>query len=280
MSYDISWCPVCDSGSLEDDPHMTACEECNLVFHLHCAINSDDCQENESGEVGGSHCPSCTGNWINPKYHHIFNGYCAALKNTRIDVLKDYLIAPLVSMKTKGVQLDLSSFKEIDLSAAKCLSNYRGPVYLDGLTSVPLEQLKLLGLIQDDLSLGSLKNISVEEAEVLCNHPGECFIMLGGLKELSPEVAKVFATHSKSVCLDGLEKYGEELANIFSYSNGTIQLEGVKTISVDVAEIISNSAGTFYFQSLDEISANSAKLLLKKGDYVITNLDLEKIANT
>ena len=72
---------------------------------MHCAINEDSAEENESGEVNSGHCPRCNGDYIKPEDKGRYEGIVAALS---------------------GGELELDFLKELSDEIAETLSKQQG----------------------------------------------------------------------------------------------------------------------------------------------------------
>ncbi len=118
MSITISWCEVCDDGSLEGDPPFSYCRECGFSFHAHCAVDcdeGDDEDESEDEEVSSERCPKCQGQYLDPHSKGFAEGYCQALTASNVRALTLELAIPLLNLEEHaGVVLDLPTICEFE----------------------------------------------------------------------------------------------------------------------------------------------------------------------
>ncbi|MDA7658341.1 PDZ domain-containing protein [Akkermansiaceae bacterium] len=115
MSITISWCEVCDDGSLEGDPPFSYCRECGFGFHAHCAVECDEDDEDDDGEVSSERCPKCQGKHIDPHSKGFAEGYCQALTASNVRVLTVELAIPLLNLEEHtGIVLDLPTICEFE----------------------------------------------------------------------------------------------------------------------------------------------------------------------
>ncbi|MCE2728027.1 MAG: hypothetical protein LW698_14825 [Planctomycetaceae bacterium] len=146
--------------------------------------------------------------------------------------------------------LPLNGLKSIDAELAKALAGYaRGPLLLNGLTTLSGDAAKALAQREGELSLNGLTTLSDEAAKALAQHKGTLY--LNGLTTLSPQAARA---------LSAGEKWNGQLPSLTAF---------VSPDSVAVAEALATTKGPLKLPSLKKISPKTLTALIKKKDVEI-----------
>jgi hypothetical protein len=109
------------------------------------------------------------------------------------------------------------------------------------------------------LSLGGLKQITPEVAAILARRGGS--LDLHGLSELPPEVASALAHHSGWLALDGLQELSAEAAAAIVTHEHSLSLCGLRAISDDVAERLASYRGILTLNQNIDVSTAARQML-------------------
>jgi hypothetical protein len=109
------------------------------------------------------------------------------------------------------------------------------------------------------LSLGGLKQITPEVAAILARRGGS--LDLHGLTELTPNVASALAHHSGWLALDGLQGLSAEAASAIVKHEHSLSLRGLRAISDDVAKRLATYRGILTLRQNVTVSAAGRAML-------------------
>ncbi len=180
--------------------------------------------------------------------------------------------------------LDLSHLRSLSPVVAELLGSSGSPVVLNGLTSLSPESATLLsrpdallalnGLTElpwdtaralitpispRALSLGGLKGISDELAELMGQHVG--YLRLPGIETLTDRQAELLARHRGFLTLSGLEQLSPRAATALGQHFGMLVLNGVKSLTPETAAGLSPHTQFLRMDGLETISDEVAAVL-------------------
>ena len=206
--------------------------------------------------------------------------------------------------------LDLSHLRSLSPPVAELLGSSGSPVVLDGLTSLSPDSAALLsrpdavlalnGLTElpwdtaralitptspRGLSLGGLKGISDELAELMGQHIGYLrlpgvetltdrqiellsrhrgFLTLSGLEPLSPRAARALGQHVGMLVLNGVKSLTPETAAGLSSHTQFLRMDGLETISDEVAAVLGRHKGPLGLHGISSLSDAAAESLAQR----------------
>jgi hypothetical protein len=170
--------------------------------------------------------------------------------------------------------LPLNGLKKLTPDVAQALAGYsKGPLLLNGLTTLSAEAATALAQHEDSLSLNGLTTLSDEVATALAQHTGR--LSLNGLTTLSPEAIKALARHKGALEFDGLTTLSAEAVKALAQHKGTMSLSlaGLTTLSAEAVKALARYNGTLYLNGLTTLSAEAAKGLAQhKGALFLAGL--------
>lgn len=144
---------------------------------------------------------------------------------------------------------------ELKPEVAAVLSGFRGAIELPAINQLTPEVAK--ALVSKDLDISDSRYK---------------WLVLDGLKELSPEVARELVA-AKSCLKLGIEKVTPEVSEILSTHPGDLAL-GLTSISPEVAEKLAKRKGRLSLDWLQSLDAESAAQLVKyKGELTLLRLE-------
>jgi len=258
MSYDISWCPVCDDGSVENDPPFVGCEKCGLSFHQKCAIKawSINDEYDDLQNLSSSHCPACQGKYIAPEEkseREFLRGLVTAYNENRQDIELDnirtinQLEATILGAKSRS--LALNSLWDLSASVAEGISQCKGDLYLNGIKAVSDEVAMILASHKGNVHLEALKIASEAAWSILIESPK----------------LHVPSEHNQSSNFDDVFILPEFAAEILSKLDKTLCLGGLTDISDKALRLLVKHRGGLMLSGLNKISDVGAELLMVYG---------------
>jgi len=183
-------------------------------------------------------------------------------------------------------------FEILDDAAARALAEYRGDLYLNGLTQLSDAAVNALAAHGNYLSLNGLMRLSDEAANALAKHRGYS-LSLNGLMHLSDAAAKALANHLGysfsliEISCVALENRRRQFVSIVGFtsqlsdaavaaealaqSQGGISLNGLTQLSDAAAESLSKYDGALQLNGLTKISDLAAKALADHKNYLHLN---------
>ncbi len=192
----------------------------------------------------------------------------AILVTIVLPVLKKQGSTPAVTDKDSiVVSGDLEyGVPEITVELAERLTGKKEHVTFSKATSLEPEVAVILAKHPGNLSLPAVNQLTVEVAKALVNDSQSVWLVLDGLTEISPEVARELATAKCALRL-GADSLTPEVAGILATKQGTLAL-GLKSISSDVAKKLSMHDGWLSLEPLKAIDAGSAAELAKHNGWL------------
>lgn len=173
--------------------------------------------------------------------------------------------------------LALNTLIHLSDEAAKILSNFGGPLCLDGLTSLSDTAAESLGNHKGNtLSLRGVASLSDAAAASLSKHEGS--LILDGLTVLSDAAAASLSTHEGSLSLAGLTSLPDSpghvsLAERLCKTEGFLDLRGLTYLSDASAASLSKHKGLLTLDGLPTLSdAAAASLGKHKGSLRLNGL--------
>lgn len=175
--------------------------------------------------------------------------------------------------------LILDRVRELDDAAAEGLKHHFGSLDLNGLRSLSPAAARALAHgggtwpshmpMHISLRLNGLRSLSSEAAEELAGYRGN--LWLGGLRELTPDVAAALSRFDPLDRFDRLNLYGirrlsPEAARNLAPFGATLCLGSLTTVSVELAEALVEVKGRLYLPRLRSLSPEAAEILLSKLD--------------
>jgi serine/threonine protein kinase len=174
------------------------------------------------------------------------------------------LVDPTLNMKPMN---DIGfSVEELTIELAKRLTGTRESVTFSKVTVLEPEVAAFLSMHPGNLTLPAINKLTPEVAKSLVSESKNVWLVLDGLEELSPDVARELATAKCAMRL-GMDTVTPEVAEILATGTGSLAL-GLKSISPDVAEKLAMYKAWIQFTSLTTIDAESAAQLAKLKDWL------------
>jgi tartrate dehydratase beta subunit/fumarate hydratase class I family protein len=157
--------------------------------------------------------------------------------------------------------LPVNGLKKLTPDVAQALAGYsKGPLLLNGLTTLSAEAAKGLAQHKGALSLAGLTTLSDEVAAALAQHEGA--LLLTGLTTLSAEAATALAQHRGVwLSLHGLTTISDEVATALAQHTGRLSLNGLTTLSPEAIKALARHKGALEFDGLTTLSAEAVKAL-------------------
>ena len=169
-------------------------------------------------------------------------------------------VAQALAGYSKG-PLILNGLTTLSDEAATALAQHKGHLFLDGLTTLSAEAATALAQNEANLSLDGLTTLSTEAAKALAQHQGD-WLSLDGLTTLSTEAAKALAQHKGSyLSLNSLTTLSAEAAQALAQHKGDLSLNGLTTLSAEAAKALAQHKGDLSLNGLTTLSAEAATAL-------------------
>jgi hypothetical protein len=292
MSIDISWCEVCENGSIEYDPPFTSCVQCGQSFHRHCSTDQDALedfvaasQENEGedteyyddSDCPPEFCPKCTGGWQDPAIKEFASGFLLSLYHTAIPnneglkTLRGEDLQRLLlwfrgnsegqwdeGLKNVRIELDLTGFNFLDREATSLLQNHSGDVDLGSLVQIDTENFAEVLSVRGEISL-RLSSFSQEEWELMANR-GTYHTNLLADPTFTEKEAKHFAGKEVNFSM-GIKSISKGALKHLADGTGQISLPEVAQIDLPAAKILSKSKRRINLHGLEYPGTEIAEVL-------------------
>jgi hypothetical protein len=156
--------------------------------------------------------------------------------------------------------LVLGGVTRLTAEAAATLAAHAGSVHLPAVATITPDVAAVLAPRSDTVMLTGLRSIDVETATAFARH-GRDELALGGLTQLSPEVAAALATFEGRLTLPALATLEPEAARALGAHRGTLTLDAIAELPDDVAEELATHAGGLALQHVQSLSTAAAKAL-------------------
>jgi hypothetical protein len=156
--------------------------------------------------------------------------------------------------------LVLGGVTKLTVESAAGLAAHAGGVHLPAVATITPEVAAVLAPRSDTVVLTGLRSIDVETATALAKH-ARGSLTLGGLTDLSPEVAAALATFEGRLALPAVAALEPEAARALAAHRGTLVLESIREVPDIVAEELAKHAGGLELQNVQALSTASAKAL-------------------
>lgn len=196
------------------------------------------------------------------------------------------------SQGSASAGLPLQGLERLDAATARALRGYtKGPILLDGLTSLDVDTAKELAKSKGYLCLDGLPTIDIETAKALAEFRGECLFLNGlstldadtlqvlaefgcqmlylkGLPSLDIDTARVLAGHAGHLILN--DSVLKECTATHPFSKDTAlmhaelhngNLGSLTTLDAETAEALAKFKGGLYLNGLTSFEAGAAKVL-------------------
>ena len=177
----------------------------------------------------------------------------------RLDGLESLSRETAIALARSNSFLFLNGIRSLAPDVATHLAKCKGGLCLNGLTSLSAESAGALvrnGVAKATLSLGGLRDISTEVAEVLGDYKGPLF--LHSLAELTPLAAKAVAKHRGTLILNGLASMSEEAAAALGkHAGGALQLNGIRELTPATARGLASHGGDLFVNGVSALPAES-----------------------
>jgi len=162
--------------------------------------------------------------------------------------------------KSNCAYLSLSGVTTLSPNAASSLARKANVSFTRGLTTISPEVAEALVCRQGGLEFHSLRILPPKILRILAGYKGE--LILGGLKELSNEQAKILATHTgESVSLMGIKSLTFAAVNALRVHQGRLSI-GLKRVSDDSADVLASRKGELFLPRLTGLADSEAGLAL------------------
>jgi hypothetical protein len=136
--------------------------------------------------------------------------------------------------------LPLDGVQAIDAETARALVGYaKGPMLLNGLTTLSAEAAAELAKFNHALFLNGLTELSPETAAALAEF--DHVLLLNGLTDLSHETAAALARSTGRLALDGLTRLSVDIARTLAASNASLTFRGLTEIDFDVVTVLAQA---------------------------------------
>jgi beta-lactamase regulating signal transducer with metallopeptidase domain len=168
-------------------------------------------------------------------------------------------VAQALAGYSKG-PLILNGLTTLSDEAATALAQHKGHLFLDGLTTLSAEAATALAQNEANLSLDGLTTLSTEAAKALAQHKGS-YLSLNSLTTLSAEAAQALAQHKGDLSLNGLTTLSAEAAKALAQHKGDLSLNGLTTLSAEAATALTQHKCALFLNGLTTLSAEAATAL-------------------
>lgn len=155
--------------------------------------------------------------------------------------------------------LRLDGVTTLSVEAAAAIAAHRGPLALDDLVWLTSEVAAALARHEGSLSFADLRTLPPESAQALESHVGP--LLLEGLRELPVETARALGRKPGYLPLDGLASLPPEVAAGLSGHRGDLSLTGLRRISAPAARALAGNDGYLYLDGLESLDAEVAMVL-------------------
>ncbi len=155
------------------------------------------------------------------------------------------------------------SVEELTVELAERLTGTKESVNFSNVTSLDPEVAAFLSKHPGNLAFPAINKLTPEVAKALVSESKNVWLVLDGLKELSPEIARELAVAKCALRL-GIDKVTPEVAEILATHQSTLSL-GLKSISPEIAEKLAMHKSRLQLDLLTTLDAESAAKLAKHG---------------
>jgi hypothetical protein len=159
----------------------------------------------------------------------------------------------------------LPALTTISPQAAAALAPRIASVLLTGLESIDVETATAFAAnARDELALGGLTDLSAEVATALAAFEGP--LALPAVTVLTPEVARPLATHRGRLALESLTELPAEVAGELAKHEGELALHGLQSLSTEAARALAAMPGLLSLPSLVTLTPEAATALLERDE--------------
>ena len=138
-------------------------------------------------------------------------------------------------------------------------------VVLAGVKSIDVATATALAKhCRDELALGGLTDLSPEVAAALATFEGR--LALPAVTALTPETARSLANHEGTLALESLTELPTEVAVELARHEGELDLHGIQSLSTPAARALATAPGRLSLASLINLTPEAATALLQRKD--------------
>ena len=148
-----------------------------------------------------------------------------------------------------GDTLSFHDVETLEEDTAEELAKFKGDLCFPALKTLSLDVAKKLVAPQDD-AIGFFVEESDDVTPLLLPGGLRRTLFLDGLKEVSPELAEILATHNDRLSLNGIEQLSVEAATKLAAHTETLNLDGLSRLRVEVARALAAHRGELSFGAL------------------------------
>jgi hypothetical protein len=162
--------------------------------------------------------------------------------------------------------LSLPHLPELPADVARALEAHEGSLELGGVTRLTVESAAALAPHAGGLFLPAVDALTPQVAAVLAPRIGT--LVLAGVKSIDVATATALAKHCRDeLALGGLTELSPEVAAALATFEGRLTLPAVTALTPATARALANHEGTLKFESLTELTTEVATELAKhEGD--------------
>ena len=156
--------------------------------------------------------------------------------------------------------LELGGVTRLTAESAAALAPHAGGLFLPAVVTITPEVAAVLAPRIDTVLLTGVKSIDAETATAFTKHAGH-ELALGGLTDLSPEVAAALAAFEGRLALPAITTLTPEAARALAKHRGRLALEALTDLPVEVAKELATHEGELALHGLQGLSTPAAKAL-------------------
>ena len=172
------------------------------------------------------------------------------------------------ALAAKDGDLDLGHLRTLSPEVAERLMRSDHALLLNGLTSLSPESAAALSQPDAILELDGLTELPVETARALITPTSPRMLSLGGLRGISDEVAEIMGRHDGYLRLSGLETITDRQVELLSASRGFLGLSGMEELTPTAAAAFGRHQGVLVLNGLTSLSPNAAEALANHGQFL------------
>ena len=152
--------------------------------------------------------------------------------------------------------------RRLTVDAAVTLVSRAAPLRLHAIARVSPDVAGILaGHSGGVLSLGGLRRLDREIAEVLARHTGQ--LLLDGVRELDADAAEALAGHRGGLSLNGIETIDIRSAGMLALHRGRLSLGGLRRLDTDVARALAQHGHELHLDGIPRLVPESAAILAR-----------------
>ena len=156
--------------------------------------------------------------------------------------------------------LELGGVTRLTVESATALAPHAGGLFLPAVGALTPEVAAVLAPRIGTLVLSGVKSIDVATATALAKHCRD-ELALGGLTDLSPEVAAALAAFEGRLALPAVTALTPETARALANHQGTLALESVVELPAEVATELAKHKGELALHGIQSLSTPAARAL-------------------